>query len=112
MVEFALVVPVFLLLLTGIVQLGTWYNHQLILTNAAREGARHGAWSKTEAEVQTAVLDYMKDAGYQPLPAASDIKVKTANGKVTVSLSSKLTPIVPTFGPNIQLKAQSTMAVE
>lgn len=39
-VEFALVVPILLLLLLGIVEFGRVYNAQLQLTAAARDGAR------------------------------------------------------------------------
>ena len=40
LVEFALVVPVFLLVLLAIVQFGFIFNAQVTITNAAREGAR------------------------------------------------------------------------
>ncbi len=40
LVEFALVVPVFLLILLAIVQFGFIFNAQVTITNAAREGAR------------------------------------------------------------------------
>ena len=40
-VEFALVVPLLLTLLFGIIEFGTAYNAQILVTNAAREAARH-----------------------------------------------------------------------
>ncbi len=43
MVEFALVLPIFLLLLLGIAQLGIAFNNYLDLTDAVRQGARFGA---------------------------------------------------------------------
>lgn len=42
-VEFAIILPLLLLLMIGIVNLGFMINAQLILTNAAWEGARVGA---------------------------------------------------------------------
>lgn len=42
-VEFALVVPVLLLLLLGIIEFSRAYNTQISLTHAARETARHMA---------------------------------------------------------------------
>lgn len=39
-VEFALVVPLLLVLLFGIIEFGTAYNAQILVTNAAREAAR------------------------------------------------------------------------
>jgi hypothetical protein len=43
MVEFTLLVPLFLVLLLGMVELGFAFNHQLTLQYATREGARIGA---------------------------------------------------------------------
>lgn len=43
LVEMALVLPLLLMLLIGIVSAGIAYNHQLGLTHAAREAGRYGA---------------------------------------------------------------------
>jgi Flp pilus assembly protein TadG len=43
LVEFALVLPLVLMLAFGIVTSGLVYNHKIDLTHAAREGARYGA---------------------------------------------------------------------
>lgn len=43
LVEMALVLPLLVMLLFGIVSAGMAYNHQLALTHAAREAARFGA---------------------------------------------------------------------
>jgi len=43
MTEFAVVLPFFLLLLLGIGQLGSAFNHHTQLTDATRAGARFGA---------------------------------------------------------------------
>jgi Flp pilus assembly protein TadG len=40
LVEFALVLPLLLLLIAGIVDFGFLFQHYLVVTNAAREGAR------------------------------------------------------------------------
>ena len=42
-VEFALVIPVLMMLIVGMVSSGILYNQQMQLTHAAREGARYGA---------------------------------------------------------------------
>jgi Flp pilus assembly protein TadG len=49
MVEFALVVPVLLLVVFGIIQFGMLYNDYITLTDATRVGARKGAVSRTAA---------------------------------------------------------------
>jgi len=43
MVEFAIIVPILLTVLLGIMQLGIVYNNWVTLTDAARAGARKGA---------------------------------------------------------------------
>jgi len=43
MVEFVIVLPIFLLLLLGIAQIGIAFNNYLALTDAVRAGARFGA---------------------------------------------------------------------
>jgi Flp pilus assembly protein TadG len=40
MVEFAVILPVLLILVTGIIQFGTLYNKYIVLTDAVRAGAR------------------------------------------------------------------------
>jgi Flp pilus assembly protein TadG len=43
LVEFAIVMPLLLGLVLGMISFGTWYNNKLNLSTAAREGARYGA---------------------------------------------------------------------
>lgn len=52
--EFALVAPILILLVMGIVEFGVLYQAQLALTHAAREGARLAAVGKYDA---AAVVD-------------------------------------------------------
>jgi Flp pilus assembly protein TadG len=69
MVELAIVLPVLVMLLLGIVSAGLAYNQKLSLTNGAREGARYGAtypvgtagtlnaWLDTIASASTGAVD-------------------------------------------------------
>jgi len=43
LVEFVVILPLFVILVMGLVSGGTLYNHKSNLVNAAREGARYGA---------------------------------------------------------------------
>jgi len=43
LVEFAIVLPLLLALVMGMISFGIWYNNKLNLSTAAREGARYGA---------------------------------------------------------------------
>lgn len=63
-VEFALVLPIFLLLLLGAVDFGRAYYRLHLLTNAAREGARTGSLPQsTESDVESIVENFLSDAG-------------------------------------------------
>jgi Flp pilus assembly protein TadG len=75
MVEFALVLPVLLMLVFGIIQFGILFNRSLTVADAVRAGARQGAVSRTlpggpaaqraaaEARVRSAAAGSLSDAG-------------------------------------------------
>jgi Flp pilus assembly protein TadG len=52
-VEFALVLPILLLVVFGIIDFGRAYNAQITLTQAAREGVRLAALGQSAGTVQT-----------------------------------------------------------
>ena len=54
-VEFALILPVFILILLGIMEFGLVFHQYLIVTAASREGARVAALGGTDAETVTMV---------------------------------------------------------
>lgn len=56
-VELAIVLSVLLLLLTGIMEFGRVLSAQLVVSHAAREGARVGILGKTDIEITQAVLN-------------------------------------------------------
>ena len=55
LVEFALVVPIFLLLVFAIIDFGFGFHAWLTVTNSAREGARIGAVRATAADIEQRV---------------------------------------------------------
>jgi Flp pilus assembly protein TadG len=55
-VEFALVVPIFILLVFGVVDFGWMINNDTMVNNASREGARVGALDPVTADIQATVL--------------------------------------------------------
>src|SRR3954463_14275383 len=63
-VEFALVAPLFVLLVFGMIEYGRMVMVQQLLVNAAREGARVGVLDgSTGTSVTTAVNNYLQPAG-------------------------------------------------
>lgn len=55
--EFAMVVPIFLILVFAIVDFGMGFHAWITVTNAAREGARIGAVGADESTIEDRVLD-------------------------------------------------------
>ena len=67
MVEFALVLPIFLLLVFAITEFGRIWMIQHILTTASRSGARVGILpSATQGDVTNAVNKYLNAANLDP----------------------------------------------
>jgi len=61
-VEFALVLPLLLVLLFGTITGGLLFNQQLSLTQAAREGARFGSTLPVDAAWESAVIARIEQA--------------------------------------------------
>ncbi len=55
LVEFALLVPIFLILMFAIVDFGMGFHSWITVTNSAREGARYGAVQHSTAEIEERV---------------------------------------------------------
>jgi len=63
-VEFAVVLPLILLLLFGVWEVGRLVEVQQVLSNAAREGGRQASTGqRTVAQVRQGVVDYIARAG-------------------------------------------------
>ena len=56
LVEFALVVPLLLILVFGIIDFGMGLSRWIVITNATREGARLGAVGRPPAEVEAKTI--------------------------------------------------------
>ncbi|MBQ2903937.1 MAG: pilus assembly protein [Clostridia bacterium] len=61
MVEFALVLPVFLLILCGIIDFGWLFYNQLSLNNACREGARYAVVNTAEGGSTQAIKSHIEN---------------------------------------------------
>jgi len=97
MVEFAIVLPVLLLILLGIIEFGRAYNAQVSIQAAAREGARELALRHGTADVASATRDAapsvtIDTVAQTPCPASGDGKAKV---EVTESFSFLALPLAP-----------------
>jgi Flp pilus assembly protein TadG len=124
LLEFALVLPILLILIVGIIEFGRAWNMEQIITDAAREGARKAAIadeSVTQAQVIQTVKDALTNGRIDPNTATI-----TTNGwdagtgapaTITVSVPYRFTFFGPllewtTSQSNITLKTAFTMRNE
>ncbi len=61
MVEFALILPIFLLILCGIIDFGWLFYNQLSLNNACREGARYAVVNTAENADTLAIINHIEN---------------------------------------------------
>lgn len=90
LVEFALLLPLLILVVIGTVDLGRLFDAYVVMTNAAREGARYGASNPTQtSNIQAQSITEANNSGYTI--TSSMVTVSTPSGTtggnpVTVSI--------------------------
>jgi Flp pilus assembly protein TadG len=119
LVEFALVAPLFFLLLFGIIEAGRFIFHYELLNSATRDGARyaivHGAGSAdpaSEADIQQVVLDSaitIVDDGNLDVVVTWPLSNERGD-PVTVGAEYAYDPIMPMF-PDIDIEVESTLVI-
>ncbi|MGE5589961.1 MAG: TadE/TadG family type IV pilus assembly protein [Bacillota bacterium] len=94
-VEFALVVPILLLLVLGIMEFGRAYSTNLSLQNAVREGARLAVTGSTDAQVVQRVRDAAPTLDPVRLSVTVSPSTRRQGDNVTVTASYDFHYIVP-----------------
>jgi Flp pilus assembly protein TadG len=92
LVEFAILAPLFVVLLFGLVEFGLAIYNKGVVTNASREGARFGVVyatpRKTQGEIMAKVQEYLTKAGFTD---TASIDVTGAQGNSGNPLSVTVT---------------------
>jgi Flp pilus assembly protein TadG len=133
-VEFALLLPVLLLLVFGILDFGhAWYMKQIV-TNASREGARYGTRYTTDTggahllpnAISPSIATWITskyasllpgDAGLQAIPGGAGYTSGTAGADLSVTVAATkhwwvLGSLVPGWGTTVTVSAITWMKVE
>ncbi|MDN5293987.1 MAG: hypothetical protein PWQ91_690 [Eubacteriales bacterium] len=116
--EFALVLPLLLLLLLGIIEFGRIFNAYLIVTSASREGARYGAAGASDSEIVAKVKDAVmildEDKVTVTITPSQSYRVRGTEIKVTVEYPVPLyDPIVSQLvGNPVVVRGETVMRVE
>jgi len=118
LVEFAILLPVLLLLLMGILEFGLMLNSYMTINNSAREGARLGIVSGSNLEISNLITNISPNldsknliVNITPLDGS-----RTSGGTISVEViyNYHLTiPIISNIlGNVVVLKAQTSMRIE
>lgn len=107
-VEMALLLPVLVLIVLGIMEFGRAYNAQVTLTNAAREGVRVMAITNVQSDARTAAtnaLTTLRVSSTNPTftfttsPTTTSPAVCAAGRQVTMTISYTLDTLTGLAGP-------------
>lgn len=107
MVEFALILPIFLLILCGIIDFGWLFYNQLSLNNSCREGARYAVVHTDENADTQSIINHIENISSTVFANDGvDITVTYSSpsdptaGDVTVSMQADIsffTPVLSTI---------------
>jgi Flp pilus assembly protein TadG len=123
MVEFVLVLPIFLLLVFAIIDFGMGFHAWLTVTNSAREGARLGAVRGTQAEIVQRVQDTADSLDQADMTITVTNAQGTPGTSVSVDVDYQYTLITPldnilgmisggSVGPTITFSSTADMRLE
>jgi len=118
MVEFALILPVLLLLVMGIAEFGMMFNSYLSVQNATREGARIGIVGATDLEIEERILgtspSLKEDRMIITIEPGNNARISGETLRVLVDYDYQM--VVPfisiLFGGNVNLSGESSMRIE
>ena len=122
LVEFALILPVILLLVVGMLEFARAWNLHQVMTDAAREGARRAVLAntslptdQTQDSVKKAMWDRLAQFGYDPQYATMSIDPianwKSTGSSMTITLTCPYRFWTVPFG-SILMKTSVTMRNE
>jgi len=120
-VEFALILPILIMLVFGIFQFGIAYNNYITITHAAREGARRAAVALDPTDPTHSTLkQFIIDRAYplNPPLTEADIDIRTPEGTdigdpVEVEITYNITVEIPLVGSwDIPLTNKAVMRLE
>jgi len=119
LVELALVLPLFLLLLFGLIQMSIFGYAYISVNNAAREAVRFASvGGKTDSDIIDMINEstILTDLDIQFSPPENPLAVRQSGDEVTVNISypvSLIVPIAEAIFPNpFIIKASLSMRIE
>ncbi|GAA0558360.1 hypothetical protein GCM10010172_46760 [Paractinoplanes ferrugineus] len=97
-VELALVLPILLLLVFGLIDFGRVMQQQIQLTEAVREGARVGALNGTASDMQAQVVSTVGGStGITYTTTTACTSAATATSTATMTVTRTFDPVTPLY---------------
>ena len=118
LVEFAFILPLLLLLITLILDLGRVVFYYSVISNAAKEGARYGAVNKSWTDIYNYTIGYtqvLDQTQIEVLPAINLVDEDNRHVKIDITYTfHPVTPFAPLFigKDGLEMHASSIMRVE
>ncbi|MBP2626276.1 MAG: TadE family protein [Firmicutes bacterium] len=116
LVEFALMLPVLLLLVVGVMEFGLIINQYMVLAEAAREGARSAALGDSDTAITTVVKTAASQIDITQLTITISPTTRIRGSRVTVTVAKPAQAITqlmsPFFPPGFMVQGAATMRVE
>ncbi|HHX22955.1 MAG: TadE/TadG family type IV pilus assembly protein [Tepidanaerobacteraceae bacterium] len=120
LVELALVLPIIVLILFGILEFGRIFHSYIVITNAAREGVRLGAVGKPDEEIISRIREvaplHEADTRLKVTKLEPDQSARTPGLPMTIEVTYDVELVTPLFSsvlPNpVTLRSKSVMRVE
>ncbi len=114
LVEMAITLPLLLLLLMGIMEMGWYFYNQMSVENGSREGARYAIVHAQDTTLNTDVTSLVQGMVFGP--GTLTVAVAKAGNDISVTVTKTvptLTPIAVIFtsGETFLLSAKTTMKV-
>ena len=99
-VEFALVLPILLLLLCGIIDFGWIFGNQLLANNATREAARYTAIHYYDSNTDNdGVIAAGIVASRAPTLSSPSVETQASGDSITVTVTSQVSVLTPLLSP-------------
>lgn len=116
LVEFALVVPILLIIVMGIIEFGFMFNAYITISNASREGARLGVLGGNDAAVVARVIETSPNLDDSRFTITITPGTRSRGDMLRVNVNydyEVITPILSGFlTPLINLEVETVMRVE
>lgn len=118
MVEFALIVPLLLLIIVGIIEFGFMFSGYLTLTNASREAVRTISLGRSDSaailRANDTIVNLDKDQMLVKIDPSDAAREQGDSVTVTITYDyTFLTPFMEAiFGGDFQIEVSTTMRVE